>query len=155
MVQKKYWILASLLLILLTLVGAVTYLSSLKRMSNTATLRKSVGISTWGNSIFTIPKNEHNWGELDGGIWYNFTCWIKSEANVPINISFTTKNWIPENMTYEWKVYVDRFGWNPTAFILYKNESTYFDFFLKIDSMPDYIFNFSFDIEMNSTECIP
>jgi len=143
----KWLIVISVLVIVLLISGIVALVSIQKRVPMHGII-KSADISVWQDQQCTIPLNEWDLGMLELGVGYGIIGYVKSEANVPIQVIFTVENFQPENATYSWYLLQ-----TPQPMFLDTGGIGRFDFvFDGVDSMPEGIFNFSFDFVITSTE---
>lgn len=99
-----------------------------------------VSLQVYWDADATNVMTELNWGTLEPGGQYNQTAYIKNEGNIPINVSFCSTDWVPE----EASTYIV-FGCG-TEYNIVPNEVRQVAFVLNVDSNIQNISNFDFTI---------
>lgn len=134
--------------------GTILALLSIQKRIPTNGIVKTVNISIWEDINCTIPLTSIDWGIIEtiatNNMPYLKTIYITSESTVPITVTVTVENILPDE--FDWLVWALYQGNNQIhSLILQPNETVNFDFALAV--MPyNPITNFSFDIIITGTE---
>lgn len=106
-----------------------------------------VRVSVWQDINATVPLEYLDWGMIEPNETKDHSCYVKSESNVPVNLTLTTENWTPLNgsdfLTLSW-------DYNET--LLYPDEVRSIALSLYVHPDVGGIDEFSFDIIVTGTK---
>lgn len=102
---------------------------------------KGVGVSIWADANATLGIETVDWGMLEPGETVGLTVYIRSEGNVPMNLTMRTETWEPvETASYITLV------WDAEGSQIQPEEVRMVTFTLVVSSDITGIDSFSFDI---------
>jgi len=115
------------------------------RISSVASV-KTVGVTVWQDINITTQVTLIDWGVITPNENTTFTCYIKSEANVPSTLFLSTENWQPTNAT-TWI----NLSWNLEGAPIDVGEVLQANLTLTVSPDIENVTNFSFDIIINGS----
>ena len=134
-------VIALILAVSLAVTVTLSALSVFIKIQNTAQI-KTVGVTVFSDAGCTQKVLNVTWGVLGPGENKNFTCYVRSDSNTPINLSMYCENWQPANIT-SWVAV----AWSLEGFMLQPNASAPTALTLAVNgSIPLGFTSFSFDI---------
>ena len=138
--RKLFIGLAVVAAFLLGVASTVAIMTWSQKIPNVATL-KVVGVGVFKDVNFTMPVTMIDWGIVEPGETRNYTVFLRSESNVPMNLTMYVANWNPENAS----LYLDLI-WDYDDALLAPGASVPITFSLIVDASIPKFPAFSFDI---------
>lgn len=116
-------------------------------MQSSGTVR-TIGVNVWWNQNKTLACTSIDWGVIEPGSVLNTTVYVENPSNTPIQVSMTTSNWTPANMTS-----YSSFTWNREGVTIEERLTLEATFTLTIfqNITETMIEEFSFDITITGT----
>jgi len=141
MENRTIAVIALILVVSVAITVSLSALSTVYKIQNTAQL-KTVGVTVFSDANCTQKLLNITWGILGPGENKNFSCYVRSDSNTPVNLSMHTENWQPANIT-SWT----SISWSLEGFTLQPNASAPTALMLAVNgSIPLGFSSFSFDI---------
>lgn len=147
MSARRFLIVCVVIILLgVAIAWAASLLTSYYYIGNIAQV-KTVGVSVYADSGCTEKVDNIAWGVLQSGEAKNFSCFVRSESNVPVTLSMNTSSWQPENISV-WVL----LNWNLESVKLEPNVATALIFTLVVNNTIPYGFDtFTFDITVSGS----
>jgi len=145
--SEKIYVVAAIVLVALIVfsMGVIAAQWYETRVRTTGRI-KGVGASIWADANATLGIEFIDWGTLEPGETKDLVVYIRSEGNVPMNLTMYTELWEP----VETESFVTLL-WDAEDAVIQPEEIRMVTFTLVISSDIEGIDNFSFDIVVVAT----